>query len=111
MSSYNRITLVGILNADPEMKTIGKKKKSTFILIVERYVGVKKTPVGDYFNIVAWGKLAEVCGSYLIKGKKVLIDGQIQVRTHMNNGERIWITEIIAENIKFLSGYVPVVKD
>ena len=103
MSHYNRVTLVGILDADPEMKTIGKKKKTTFILKVERYVGVKQTPAGDYFNIVAWGKLAEVCGTYLSKGKKVLVDGQIQIRTYMQDGERKWITEIVAENIKFMS--------
>lgn len=103
MSSYNRITLVGNLVKDPEIKKVGKQSKADFTLAVERYLGKDKEPAVDFFNVVSWGKLAEVCGSFLNKGKKVLVDGRIQVRTYMKDEERRWITEIVAENLKFLS--------
>ena len=98
MSGYNRITLVGILKEDPKSKTLGKKTRVTFPLEVERHVEREH----DTFNIVAWGKLGEVCRDYLVKGKKILLDGHLQVRTVSHGETRQWITEIITENIKFL---------
>lgn len=103
MSSYNRITLVGNLVRDPEVKKLKNQTKADFTLAVERYMGKDNKPVTDFFNVVSWGKLAEVCGSYLSKGKKVLVDGHIQIRTYMKDKERQWITEVVAENLKFLS--------
>ena len=103
VSSYNRITLVGNLVRDPEIKKLKSQTKADFTLAVERYMGKDNKPVTDFFTIVTWGKLAEVCGSYLSKGKKVLVDGHIQIRTYMKDKERQWITEIVAENLKFLS--------
>ena len=71
---------------------------------MERYAGKDKEPEVDFFNIITWGKLAEVAKEFLQKGRKVLIDGRIQVRSYEgNSGERKWITEVVAENMKFLS--------
>ncbi len=103
MSAYNHVTLVGNLVKDPESIKIGKKSKSSFTIAVERYAGKDKEAEVDFFNIIAWGKLAEVVSEFLTKGKKVLIDGRIQVRSYENDGQRRWITEVIAENLKFLS--------
>ncbi len=103
MSTYNHVTLVGNLTKDPEQTYIGKKCKSSFSVAVERYYGKDKESEVDYFNIIAWGKLAEVASEYLVKGKKVLVDGKVQVRRYDDNGERKWITEVVAENLKFLS--------
>lgn len=102
MSSYNRITLVGNLENDPVVKKVGKQSKADFTLAVERYLGKDKEPSIDFFNIVSQGKLAELCGSSLKKGKKVLVDGRIKMRTYMKDDEKRWITEIVAENLKFL---------
>jgi len=103
MSAYNHVTLVGNLVKDPEMTKIGKKNKSTFTIAVDRYLGKDKDASVDYFNIVTWGKLAEVAGEFLAKGKKILVDGRIQIRTYKNDNERKWITEVVADNMKFLS--------
>jgi single-strand DNA-binding protein len=103
MSAYNHVTLVGNLTKDPEQTYVNKKCKSSFTVAVERYYGKDKESEVDYFNIITWGKLAEVASEYLVKGKKVLIDGRIQVRSYETEGVRKWITEIIAENLKFLS--------
>lgn len=103
MSSYNRITLVGNLVNDPEIKKEGKQSRADFTLEVERYLGKDKKPTVDFFNVVCLGKLAEVCGSFLNKGKKVLVDGRLQMRPYMKDEERRWIKEIVAEKLEFLS--------
>lgn len=103
MDNYNRITLIGLLNEDPKITKIKNRTRATFVLAVEKYVGRNNEPITDYFTIVSWGKLAEVIGSYLQKGKKVLINGHIQVRTYMKDKERQWVTEIVAENLRFLT--------
>jgi single-strand DNA-binding protein len=104
MASYNRITLVGNLKDDVLVSEDKKNgRKAAFDLGVERYNGKDKAPTMDYFAVVCFGKLAEVCGSYLGKGKKVLVDGHIQIRTFTKNNEKQWVTEIVAENLKFLS--------
>lgn len=110
MSSYNHVTLVGLVYS--EIKTTTTKAKATtsrFTLAVERFVSRNKTET-DYFNIVAHGKLGEVVGDYLKPGRKCLIDGHIQVRKLKETKTDIagnespkWITEVVAENVKFLS--------
>ena len=103
MSTYNHVTLVGNLVKNPEIKKVGKKSKANFTIAVERYMGKDQEAAVDYFNIISWGKLAEVIGEYLQKGKKVLVDGRIQIRSYNTESEKRWITEVIAENIKFLT--------
>ncbi len=103
MSAYNHVTLVGNLVKDPETKKVGKRSKTDFTLAVERFAGKEKEAEVDFFNVVTWGKLAEIGGEYLKKGKKVLVDGRIQVRSYEVDKQRRWITEVIAENLKFLS--------
>ena len=103
MAAYNHITFVGNLVKDPEVKKVGKKNKTDFTIAVDRYAGKDKEKEVDYFNIVSWGKLAEVCGDYLKKGKKVLVDGRVQIRTYKKEDERKWITEVVADNLKFLT--------
>ncbi len=107
MSSYNHVTLVGNLVKDPEIKKVGKKSKTDFTIAVERYAGKDKEAEVDFFNVVSWGKLAEISGEYLQKGKKVLVDGRIQVRSYEVDKQRRWITEVIAENLKFLTAKQP----
>ena len=111
MSAYNRITLQGIVNTKPELKKEGKNKKASFILAC-RVTGRDNQgnrDYDDYFNIVTEGKLAEIIGTYLDIGKRVIIDGKIHIRTYIENDQRKWITEIIVENIKFL--FSPVYKE
>jgi single-strand DNA-binding protein len=60
----------------------------------------------EWHNIVAWRKLAEICGEYLKKGKKVYIEGRIQTRSYddKNTGAKRYITEIVADNMIMLDG-------
>jgi single-strand DNA-binding protein len=58
----------------------------------------------EWHNIVAWKKLAEICGEWLKKGKKVYIEGRIQTRSYddKNTGTKKYVTEIVAENVIML---------
>ena len=94
MSNYNHVTLVGSLTDNPDTIKIGKKIRTKFTIGCERYTGEI-----DYFIIATRGKLAEVCKEYLKPGIKVLVDGKIQIN---KTPEGSWITEILADNIKFL---------
>ena len=110
MSGYNHVTLVGNLTSNPETTKDGNKSKTTFTIACDRYAGKNNEPEVDYFNIVTHGKLADIAGEYLKQGKKVLADGRIQVRSSKVDGCRSWITEIICDNIKFLTAKQPVEK-
>jgi len=110
MSGYNHVTLVGNLVKNPETEKVGKKTKTTFTIGVERYAWKDNEPEVDYFNIVTHGKLADISGEYLKIGKKVLVDGMIQKRSSVVDGCRSWITEIICDNLKFLTVKQPVEK-
>ena len=60
--------------------------------------------VSDFFNIVAWRQLGELCGKYLSKGRKVSVIGEIQNRSYdAKDGSKRYITEIIADEIEFLT--------
>jgi len=105
----NRACLVGRLTKSPELRyTPNGKATCDFTLAVDRKFknaqGEKET---DFLNCKVppyKDKLAELCANYLSKGKLAAIEGQIQVRTYTDNdGKKHWVTEIIAEDVTFLS--------
>jgi single-strand DNA-binding protein len=103
----NRATIIGNLTKDPELRTTATGKSvCTFTVAVNRGFGDKKET--DFLPIVVWSKpnyaLAENCAKYLAKGRKVGISGRIQTRNYeAQNGERRYVTEIVAEDVEFLS--------
>lgn len=96
----NKVILTGRLTKDVDVKyTQNGKCVALFSMAVN---GFKKEDV-YFFNIVAWNKTAELCGNYLTKGSKVLIEGQLTTRSYEdNNGSKKTVTEIIASNVEFL---------
>jgi single-strand DNA-binding protein len=104
----NRIFLIGNLGRDPEMNyTPGGTAVTKFTLAVNRMQKNKETgerqEETDWFNIVAWERLAETCNNYLHKGSRVFIEGRMQSRkyTDKNGVERIaW--EVIANDMRML---------
>ncbi|MCR4311685.1 MAG: single-stranded DNA-binding protein [Candidatus Uhrbacteria bacterium] len=106
-ASLNKAMLIGNLTRDPELrKTTSGQSVTSFSIATNRVYkdasGVKKESA-DYHNIVAWGRLAEICAQYLTKGKKVYIDGRIQTRDwEGQDGQKKYRTEIIAENMIML---------
>ena len=79
MSDHNIVTLIGRLTADPQRKyTQGRMEIAEFSIANNYYVSTKNTAEVNYFDIVAFGKLAETVSKYLIKGKQVLICGTLR---------------------------------
>jgi single-strand DNA-binding protein len=104
MASLNRIILVGRLSADPEVRfTVEGVQIAKFQLAVERFGAENAPKQTDYMDIIAWRRLAEICGQYLKKDKMVLVEGRIQVRVFETDaGVKKWATEIVARSIKML---------
>lgn len=102
----NVAVLIGRLTRDPELKYVPSTGKpvSNFTIAVDRpYTSKSGERMTDFFNIVVWGKQAENCANYIAKGRLVGIKGTIENRSYENqNGEKRYITEIIAENVQFL---------
>jgi single-strand DNA-binding protein len=59
----------------------------------------------EWHRIVAWAKLAEICGQYLTKGKKVMIEGRIEYGSYEKDGVKHYTTDIITENMEMLGGF------
>lgn len=99
--------LIGNLTRDPELrKTANGQSVASFSVATNRsfttQTGEKKEQV-DYHNIVAWGRLAEICAQYLTKGKKVYVDGRIQNREwEGTDGQKRYRTEVVVENMIML---------
>ena len=106
-ASLNKAMLIGNLTRDPEMrKTTTGQSVTTFSMATNRTytdkAGIKKDEA-DYHNIVAWGRLAEICAQYLNKGKKIYVDGRIQTRDwEGQDGVKKYRTEIVIENMIML---------
>lgn len=100
----NRVILIGRLTKDPEMRyTPAGVAVTQFTLAVDRPVAAGKEKEADFINIVVWRQLAETCANYLRKGRLTAIEGAIRVRNYDNNeGKRVYVTEVIADNVRFL---------
>lgn len=107
MSDLNKVMVIGRLTRDPESRNIPTGQLvSSFSLATNRtwkdQSGSKQEKT-EFHNVVAWGKLAEICKQYLNKGKKVFIEGRLQTRSWDDqNGQKKYKTEIIAENMQML---------
>ncbi|MCF7795947.1 single-stranded DNA-binding protein [Patescibacteria group bacterium] len=107
MSDLNKAMIIGRLTRDPESRNIPTGQLvSSFSVATNRnwkdQSGAKQEKV-EFHNVVAWGKLAEICKQYLNKGKKVFIEGRLQTRSWDDqNGQKKYKTEIIAENMQML---------
>jgi len=105
----NRVFLIGRLGRDPEIRhtASGSAVANFSVATDERWTdseGNRQTRT-EWHNIVAWRKLAEICGQYLRKGRLVFIEGRIQTREWDDrDGNKRRTTEIIASNMQMLEG-------
>lgn len=101
----NKVFLIGNLTRDPEVSVVGSGVQvCRFGIAVNRnYTNSEGNRETDFLNITAWRNLAERCGKYLRKGNKVAISGSIQVRTFEQNGEKRTATDIVADDVEFLT--------
>jgi len=108
--SLNKVMLIGNLGKDPELRytTAGVAVATFTIATNESWKDQdgnlqEKT---EWHNVVAWRKLAEICGEWLKKGKKVYIEGRLQTRNYddKNTGTKRYITEVVVDNMIMLDG-------
>lgn len=101
----NRVVLIGRLTKDPELRyTPNGVAVASFTLAVNRsWLNQQGEREADFIPIVVWQKQAENCANYIGKGSLVAVDGRIQVRTYeAKDGQRRWVTEVVADNVRFL---------
>lgn len=106
MSGVNKVIIVGRLGQDPEMKAVGQSATVTRLNVAtsENWVSKdgQKQERTEWHRIVVWGKLAEICGKYLAKGRQVYVEGRLQTRSWEDNGQKKYTTEIVASTVQFL---------
>ena len=101
----NKVVLMGRLTRDPEVRyTPSQKVVCSFTLAVDRpFVNQQGQREADFIPVVVWGKAAELSGTSLAKGHRILVEGRMQVRNYDGkDGVKHYITEIIANNVEFI---------
>ncbi len=108
MASLNKVLLIATLGKDPEIRytASGTAVASFSVATNERYKnkGGEWEERTEWHNITLWGRLAEIAGEYLAKGKSVYIEGRLQTRKWQDrDGKDRYTTEIVGERIQMLS--------
>jgi single-strand DNA-binding protein len=101
----NKVMLVGRLTRDPELRSLPSGKPlATFVVATNEFRGGSGERT-EYHNVIAWDRLAEICGQFLSKGQLVDIEGRLQTRQWDDDaGVRHWKTEVVANGLEMLSG-------
>ena len=107
MASLNRVLLIGNLGADPELSyTPSGTAKATMRMATHEVWTNKSGEKGErteWHRVIVWGRLAEICGEYLAKGRQIFIEGRLQTRSWEDrDGNKRWTTEIVASNMQML---------
>ena len=109
MANLNKCMIIGRLGADPEMRyTANGSAVTNFNVATSRQYTTadgERRDETEWFSVVTWNRLAEICSQYLAKGREVYVDGRMQTRSwEGQDGQRRYKTELIAENVQFLGG-------
>jgi single-strand DNA-binding protein len=100
----NTVCLIGRLTKEVETRytTTSNIQVSSFTLAVNKRFAKENEQQADFINIIAWGKTAEFCSKYFVKGQQVAIRGRINTRDYTDKGgKKIYVTEVIAEDVYF----------
>jgi len=108
MKGINKITLLGNLTKDPEIRTTAAGKVATFSLATnDSYKGKdgKYIDIVDYHNIVAWNHFADAIEKYVKKGDPIYLEGQSKTRSYEDKqGQKKYVTEVVVRDMRFLGG-------
>jgi single-strand DNA-binding protein len=105
--SLNRVQLIGNLTRDPELRQIPGGQTVATLSIATNFSWTdqsgQKQDKAEYHTVIAWRKLADICGQYLRKGGKIFIEGRMQTRDwEGEDGVKRYKTEIVADNMIML---------
>ncbi|HEY43723.1 MAG TPA: single-stranded DNA-binding protein [Anaerolineae bacterium] len=103
----NKVMIIGHLGRDPEMRyTPSGRPVTTFSVATSRSwhsADGERHEETEWFNVVAWGSLAEICNQYLRKGQQVYIEGRLQTRRWEDtDGNKHFTTELVAKEMIML---------
>lgn len=109
----NNVVLIGRLTRDPDLRYIPNSGTpvTKFTLAVDKQLAkdkkeeleAKNQPTADFIRIVVWGKMAESCANYLVKGRMVGVQGRIQTGSYDDkDGKKVYTTDVIANSVQFL---------
>lgn len=99
MSGMAKISIIGNVGSDPQIKVLdGGNSVTTFSVAVSP----RKDAEPDWYRVSAWGKLGEVCSSYVTKGMRIYVDGRFSVRPYEKDGAAKFSLEINATDVQFM---------
>ena len=108
MPGLNKVMIIGNIGKDPEMRfTPNGAPVTSFSVATNRVLSGgaegERREVTDWFSVVAWNKLAEICNQFLGKGSRVYVEGRLQTRSwDGQDGQKRYRTEIVANDVQFL---------
>lgn len=107
MPGVNKVILVGYTGCDPELRYTqsGRAVANFRMATSERWPnreGEGYVNHTEWHKIVVWGKLAEICGQWLVKGKEIYIEGKLQTKMWEKNGQKQYTTEVVASQMVML---------
>lgn len=105
--SVNKVLLLGRLGKDPEVKHLNNSAVCNLSVATSESWTDKqgqKQEKTEWHRVQVWGKLAELCGQYLAKGRQVYVEGRLQTRSWDKDGQKQYVTEVVATTIQFLGG-------
>ncbi|WP_453993113.1 single-stranded DNA-binding protein [Bacillus nitroreducens] len=103
----NQVILVGRLTRDPDLRYTqdGKAVAHVTLAVSRNFRNAGGTIETDFVNCTLWQKTAENTANYCKKGSILGVTGRIQTRNYQNNeGKRVYVTEVLADSVKFLGG-------
>lgn len=106
-SGVNKVILVGNLGADPEVRFTqgGQAVANLRLAVSETWMkDGQKQERTEWVRVVVWGKLAELCGEYLKKGRQCYVEGKLQTKEWDKDGAKQFATEVVASSVVFLGG-------
>src|SRR3989338_10793272 len=107
MAGVNKVIVLGNLGANPEVRfTPSGSAVSNFTVATSESwndKGGERKERTEWHKVVVWGKLAELCGEYLAKGRQVYLEGRLQTRQWQDKeGQTKYTTEVVANTVQFL---------
>jgi single-strand DNA-binding protein len=107
MAGLNKVMLIGNVGKDPEMRyTANGSAVTSFTLAVNRNYSSKegeRREETEWFEVVTWNKLAEICSQFLQKGRQAYVEGRLHTRSwDGQDGQKRYRTEVVAETVLFL---------
>jgi single-strand DNA-binding protein len=108
----NKVMIIGNVGREPEMRftPTGKPVTSFSVAVSRRWTASngQRREETEWFNVVAWGNLAEICDRYIGKGQQVYVEGRLQTRSWENDqGYRQFRTDVVANEVTILDPKYP----